>query len=65
MNLYPNNQAHTVTLSGAATLPYKTNFMGTTSYGWMLQDATFQPFTINRCYTTNPALVGTAITQDA
>ena len=60
MNLYPNNQAHTVTLSGAATLPYKTNFMGTTSYGWMLQDATFQPFTINRCYTTNPALVGTA-----
>jgi putative beta-barrel porin MtrB/PioB len=59
MNLYPNNQAHTVTLSGAATLPFKTNFMGTTSYGWMLQDSTFQPFTINRCYTTNPALVGT------
>ena len=33
--------------------------MGTASYGWMLQDATFQPFTINSCYTTNPALVGT------
>ena len=59
LDLYPNNQAHTVTLSGAATLPYKTNFMGTASYGWMLQNATFQPFTINRCYTTDPALVGT------
>jgi hypothetical protein len=60
MNLYPNNQAHTLTLSGAATLPYKSNFMGTASYGWMLQNATFQPFTINRCYTTNPLLVGTS-----
>ena len=33
MDLYPNNQAHTVTLSGAAALPLKTNFMGTASYG--------------------------------
>ena len=47
LDLYPNNQAHTVTLSGAATLPYKSNFMGTMSYGWMLQDASFLPFTIN------------------
>jgi MtrB/PioB family decaheme-associated outer membrane protein len=47
LDLYPNNQAHTVTLSGAATLPYKSNFMGTASYGWMLQDASFLPGTIN------------------
>ena len=47
LDLYPNNQAHTVTLSGAAALPLKTNFMGTVSYGSMLQDAPFLPFTIN------------------
>ena len=47
LDLYPNNQAHTITLSGAASLPYKSNFMGTMSYGWMLQDASFLPATIN------------------
>jgi MtrB/PioB family decaheme-associated outer membrane protein len=54
MDLYPNNQAHTVTLSGAATLPYKSNFMGTASYGVRLQDASFLPFTINSCYGSGP-----------
>jgi hypothetical protein len=47
LDLYPNNQAHTVTLSGAATLPFKTSFMGTASYGTMLQNASFLPITIN------------------
>ena len=47
LDLYPNNQAHTFTLSGSATLPYKSNFMGTASYGAMLQDAKFLPATIN------------------
>jgi MtrB/PioB family decaheme-associated outer membrane protein len=51
LDLYPNNQAHTITLSGAATLPNKTNFMGTMSYGWMLQDASFLPATINSAIT--------------
>ncbi|HEY7321771.1 MAG TPA: MtrB/PioB family outer membrane beta-barrel protein, partial [Candidatus Binatia bacterium] len=59
MDLYPNNQAHTVTLTGAASLPYKSHFIGTASYGVRLQDASFLPFTINSCYTTDPALVGT------
>ncbi|MGB7949237.1 MAG: MtrB/PioB family outer membrane beta-barrel protein [Candidatus Binatia bacterium] len=54
MDLYPNNQAHTVTLSGAARLPYKSNFMGTVSYGVRLQDASFSPFTINSCYGSGP-----------
>jgi MtrB/PioB family decaheme-associated outer membrane protein len=54
LDLYPNNQAHTVTLSGAARLPNKTNFMGTASYGWRLQDASFLPFTINSCYGSGP-----------
>ena len=47
LDLYPNNQAHTITLTSSASLPYKSNFMGTMSYGWMLQDAPFLPFTIN------------------
>jgi MtrB/PioB family decaheme-associated outer membrane protein len=47
MDLYPSNQAHTFTLSGAANLPWKTRFMGTASYGWRLQDDKFLPFTSN------------------
>ena len=47
LDLYPSNQAHTFTLSGAAALPLKTHFMGTVSYGWRLQDDHFLPATIN------------------
>ena len=47
LDLYPSNQAHTVTLTGTANLPYKTNFLSTFSYGWRLQDDKFLPFTIN------------------
>ena len=54
MDLYPNNQAHTVTLSGAAKLPYKSNFIGTVSYGWRIQDSSFLPFTVNSCYGSGP-----------
>jgi MtrB/PioB family decaheme-associated outer membrane protein len=55
IDLYPNNQAHTVTLSGTAALPMKSRFMGTVSYGWRLQDDKFLPFTINPAV-TQPAL---------
>jgi MtrB/PioB family decaheme-associated outer membrane protein len=47
LDLYPSNQAHTFTLSGAAALPFSSHFMGTASYGWRLQDDRFLPFTIN------------------
>ena len=47
VDLYPSNQAHTFTLTGTANLPLKTNFLGTVSYGWRLQDDSFLPFTIN------------------
>ncbi len=47
VDLYPSNQAHTFTLSGTASLPLKTNFMGTASYGWRLQNDPFLPFTVN------------------
>ncbi len=47
VDLYPSNQAHTFTLTGTASLPIKTKFLGTVSYGWRLQDDPFLPFTIN------------------
>jgi MtrB/PioB family decaheme-associated outer membrane protein len=47
MDLYPSNQAHTFSLTGTAALPMKTQFLGTVSYGWRLQDDRFLPFTIN------------------
>jgi MtrB/PioB family decaheme-associated outer membrane protein len=47
VDLYPGNQAHTFTLTGTASMPLKTNFMGTVSYGWRHQDDSFLPFTIN------------------
>jgi putative beta-barrel porin MtrB/PioB len=52
LDLYPNNQAHTITLTGTATIPWtmNTRFLGTVSYGWRLQDDNFLPFTINSCY---------------
>lgn len=55
LDLYPSNQAHTFTLSGAATLPFKSHFMGTASYGWRLQDDSFLPFTINSAICPNPS----------
>jgi MtrB/PioB family decaheme-associated outer membrane protein len=47
IDLYPSNQAHMFTLSGAAALPLKTRFIASASYGWRLQDDNFLPFTIN------------------
>jgi MtrB/PioB family decaheme-associated outer membrane protein len=51
LDLYPSNQAHTFTLAGAASLPLKTQFMGTISYGWRLQDDSFLPMTANSAIT--------------
>ena len=53
LDLWPGNQAHTIALNGTVTLPAKTYFMGTFSYGWRLQDDSFLPHTIN---TAQPAL---------
>jgi len=51
VDLYPDNQAHTFTLTGTASLPLKTQFLATASYGWRRQNDSFLPFTINACYT--------------
>ncbi|MBI2173659.1 MAG: MtrB/PioB family decaheme-associated outer membrane protein [Candidatus Omnitrophica bacterium] len=59
MDLYPSNQAHTWTLTGTTKLPFKSNFMGTVSYGVRLQNDTFLPFT------TNTALGAKTISRDS
>jgi MtrB/PioB family decaheme-associated outer membrane protein len=63
LDLYPSNQAHTVTLYGAATLPWKTRFMGTASYGWRLQDDKFLPFTSNSAI-TQPSISAHSLSGD-
>ena len=47
LDLYPSNQAHTWTLTGATKLPLQSHFMGTVSYGIRMQDDPFLPFTTN------------------
>jgi MtrB/PioB family decaheme-associated outer membrane protein len=51
LDLYPDNQAHTISLNGALNLPLLSRLTGTISYGWMFQDDDFLPFTINRAVT--------------
>jgi MtrB/PioB family decaheme-associated outer membrane protein len=63
LDLYPSNQAHTLTLYGAANLPWKTRFMGTASYGWRLQDDKFLPFTINSAI-TQPSISAHSLNGD-
>ena len=63
LDLYPSNQAHTFTLSGAAALPLKTHFMGTVSYGWRLQDDHFLPGTINGAI-SSPAISNRSLDGD-
>ena len=62
-DLYPDNQAHTFTLTGTASLPLKTQFLGTVSYGWRLQDDSFLPFTINSAI-ANPVLSRSSLNGD-
>ena len=59
MDLYPSNQAHTWTLSGAAKLPLKSHFMGTASYGFRLQNDPFLP------QTTNSALAFRSVSRES
>ena len=63
LDLYPSNQAHNFSLTGTASLPFKTNFMGTFSYGWRLQNDRFLPFTINSAI-TQPSISARSLDGD-
>ena len=62
-DLYPSNQAHMFTLTGTANLPFKTNFIGTASYGWRLQNDSFLPFTVNSAV-TQPSISRSSLDGD-
>ena len=53
--LAPDNQAHTLSLNGAVHLPWRSRLTAALSYGWMLQNHDFLPYTINSALTP-PAL---------
>jgi len=63
VDLFPSNQAHMFSLVGTASLPFKTQFLGTVSYGWRLQDDSFLPFTINSAI-ANPTLSRNSLEGD-
>ena len=54
LTLAPDNQAHTLSLNGALTLPWRSRLTATLSYGWRLQNDNFLPFTINSALTPPP-----------
>ncbi|MBI2834027.1 MAG: MtrB/PioB family decaheme-associated outer membrane protein [Acidobacteria bacterium] len=47
LDLYPNNDAHNVSVTGATKLPWSGRVAATVNTGWMLQNDPFLPFTIN------------------
>jgi MtrB/PioB family decaheme-associated outer membrane protein len=51
---YPDNQAHTFTLTGGLNLPMDTHLMANLSYGWWLQNQGFIPFTVNSALPSQP-----------
>jgi MtrB/PioB family decaheme-associated outer membrane protein len=65
-DLAPDNSAHTIRLSGAATLPvgFPARFAGTFSYGMRFQDDPFIPHTINTAI-VDPSLTLPAASLDA
>jgi MtrB/PioB family decaheme-associated outer membrane protein len=46
-SLWPDNEAHTVNVTGGVGLPFKSRYMGTFQYSWMKQNDPFLPSTIN------------------
>jgi MtrB/PioB family decaheme-associated outer membrane protein len=65
-DLAPDNSAHTIRLSGAATLPlgFPARFAGTLSYGLRFQDDAFVPHTSNSAI-SSPLLALPASSLDA
>lgn len=47
LSLVPDSQSHDFTLSGSLELPLHSKLSGTISYGWITQDESFLPYTLN------------------
>lgn len=69
ITLTPDSHSHEFALSGSAELPMHSRFTGTVSYGWVIQDDSFEPYTLNSAIIASnvagtPAAVGLARPQD-
>lgn len=47
LSLAPDSESHDFTVTGAAELPLHSKFTAAISYGWITQDESFQPYTLN------------------
>lgn len=47
LSLAPDSDSHDFTLSGAVELPLHSKFTAAVSYGWITQDESFLPYTLN------------------
>jgi MtrB/PioB family decaheme-associated outer membrane protein len=56
LDLYPDNAAHNLNFAGAVNIPYSTRFMASVVPGWVRQNDSFLPFTINTAIPGVPAL---------
>jgi len=68
ITLTPDSHSHDFTVSGSAELPMHSRFTGTVSYGWVIQDDAFDPYTLNSAIIADnvagtPAAVGLALPQ--
>jgi len=68
LTLTPDSHSHEFTVSGSAELPHHSRFTGTLSYGWVIQDDAFDPYTLNSAIIADnvagaPAAAGLALPQ--
>jgi MtrB/PioB family decaheme-associated outer membrane protein len=56
IDLYPDNNAHSLSVAGLVNLPGSTRFMGSLVRGWMRQNDAFVPFTTNTAIPNVPEL---------
>ncbi len=61
LDLYPDNNANSLSFAGAINLPHATRVMASVVPGWMRQNDAFLPFTINPAITGVPALPATSL----
>lgn len=56
--LAPDNEFHQVKASGGYELPFDTRIMAHAAFGWMLQDDSFAPYTVNPALAVTTPLPG-------
>lgn len=70
ISLTPDSQSHDISVSGSVDLPLHSRLSGTVSYGWITQNQTFDPYTLNSAVIANsvagtPSAAGLALPQNS